>query len=134
MLWSYYVQTLVIRFYWTLYLVVKSLNLQWWMTTKNQVVNIDCAQHTTHVHFYPQRCSWSEIDKVFSMDAETGCGLQSTGEKARLLIGTACWFWNPIGWILAAAGRVKTSMMIYKEFSRNKKLIDEFCPNLWVSR
>ena len=36
------------------------------------------------------------------MDTETGCGLPSTGKKARPLIGTACWFWNSIGWILAA--------------------------------
>ena len=36
------------------------------------------------------------------MDPETGCGLPSTGKKARPLIGTACWFWNSIGWILAA--------------------------------
>ena len=26
------------------------------------------------------------------MDPETGCDLPSTGQKARLLIGTACWF------------------------------------------
>ena len=32
------------------------------------------------------------------MDPETGCGLPSTGQKARLLIGEACW-------ILAAAVR-----------------------------
>ena len=37
------------------------------------------------------------------MDIETGSGLPSNGQKARLLIGTACWFWNSIGWILAAA-------------------------------
>ena len=37
------------------------------------------------------------------MDPETGCGLPSTCEKARLLIGTACCFWNSIGRILAAA-------------------------------
>ena len=30
------------------------------------------------------------------MDPVTGCGLQSTGQKVRLLIGTACWFWNSI--------------------------------------
>ena len=41
-----------------------------------------------------------------TMDTETGCGLPSTGEKTRLLIGTARWFWNSIGWILAAAVRV----------------------------
>ena len=39
------------------------------------------------------------------MDPETGCGITSTGKKARLLIGTACWFQNIIGWILAAALR-----------------------------
>ena len=39
------------------------------------------------------------------MDPETGCGLPSTGEKTRLLIGRACWFRNSIGWILAAAVR-----------------------------
>ena len=37
-----------------------------------------------------------------TMDPETGCGLPSTGQKARLLIGTACWFWNSIGRISAA--------------------------------
>ena len=39
------------------------------------------------------------------MDIETGCGLPSSDEKTRLLIGTAGWFWNSIGWILAAAVR-----------------------------
>ena len=39
------------------------------------------------------------------MDTETGCGLPSTCEKARLLIGAASWIWNSIGWILAAAVR-----------------------------
>ena len=39
------------------------------------------------------------------MDTETGCGLPSTGDKARLPIGTAHWFWNSISWILAAAVR-----------------------------
>ena len=39
------------------------------------------------------------------MEPETGCVLPSTGEKARLLIGTAHWFWNSIGWILAAGVR-----------------------------
>ena len=36
------------------------------------------------------------------MDPETGCGLLSTGQKARLLIGGACWFWNSISQISAA--------------------------------
>ena len=40
-----------------------------------------------------------------TMDPETGCGLPSTGQNARLLIGAACWFWNTIGQILAAAVR-----------------------------
>ena len=31
------------------------------------------------------------------MDPETWHGLPSTGQKARLLTGTACWFWNSIG-------------------------------------
>ena len=39
------------------------------------------------------------------MDPETGSGLPSTGQKARLLIGKALWFWNSIGRILAAAVR-----------------------------
>ena len=39
------------------------------------------------------------------MDPETGCGLPSTGQKARLLAGTACWFWNSIGRISAVAVR-----------------------------
>ena len=37
------------------------------------------------------------------MDLETGCGLPLTGQKVRLLIGTAHCFWNSIGRILAAA-------------------------------
>ena len=36
------------------------------------------------------------------MDPETGCGLPSTGQKVRLLIGTDCWFKNSNGQILAA--------------------------------
>ena len=32
-----------------------------------------------------------------TMDPETGCGLLSTGQKARLVICTACQFWNSIG-------------------------------------
>ena len=43
--------------------------------------------------------------KSLCMDPETGCGLPLTGEKARLLIGTAFWFWNSIGPILAAAAK-----------------------------
>ena len=39
------------------------------------------------------------------MDIETGCDLPSTGKKARLLIGTAHWFWNSIGWFLAVGLR-----------------------------
>ena len=39
------------------------------------------------------------------MDPETGCGLPSTGQKASLLIGAACLFWNCIGQILATALR-----------------------------
>ena len=37
------------------------------------------------------------------MDPETGCGLQSTGQKGRLLIGAAGWFWIFISQILAGA-------------------------------
>ena len=37
-----------------------------------------------------------------TMDPEKGCGLPSTGQKVRLLIGTAHWFLNSIGWISAA--------------------------------
>ena len=37
------------------------------------------------------------------MDPETGCGLPSTGKKARFLIGRVCWFWNSIGPISDAA-------------------------------
>ena len=44
------------------------------------------------------------------MDPETGCGVPSTGEKARLLIGRACWFWNSIGQILAVLLRALASM------------------------
>ena len=54
-------------------------------------------------------CSWFNIIKyicsvvcILCMDTETGYGLPSSGEKARLL-STACWFWNSIGWNLAAA-------------------------------
>ena len=36
------------------------------------------------------------------MDPETGCGLSAAGQKARLLIGTASWFWNSIGCISEA--------------------------------
>ena len=41
-----------------------------------------------------------------TMDPETGCGLPSTGQKVRLLIGTACWFWNFTRQILAAVVRL----------------------------
>ena len=37
------------------------------------------------------------------MDPETGCGLSAASQKARLLIGTASWFWNSIGWISEAS-------------------------------
>ena len=40
-------------------------------------------------------------NKVNIMDPVTG----STGQKTRLLIETACWFWNSIVQILAAAVR-----------------------------
>ena len=46
------------------------------------------------------------------MDPETGYGLPSTGQKVRLLIGTACWFWNSIGWIFAAALRVQACIVL----------------------
>ena len=39
------------------------------------------------------------------MEPETGFGLPTTAKKARLLIGRACWSWNSIGPILAAAVR-----------------------------
>ena len=42
--------------------------------------------------------SWANAITT-TMDTETGCGLPSTGNKARLLIGTARWFWDSIGWI-----------------------------------
>ena len=35
-----------------------------------------------------------------TMDPETGCGLPSTGQKVRVWICTAYWFWNSIGRIL----------------------------------
>ena len=35
------------------------------------------------------------------MDPETGCGLPTTGQKAKVLIGPASWFWNSIGQIFA---------------------------------
>ena len=41
----------------------------------------------------------------FHVDPETGCGLPSTCQKVRLLIGTTHWFWNSIGQISAAAVR-----------------------------
>ena len=43
------------------------------------------------------------LEPAQPMDPETGCGLPSTGEKARLLIGRARWLWNPIGPITAPA-------------------------------
>ena len=39
------------------------------------------------------------------MDPKTGCGLPSTGQNARLLIGTARLFGSSIGQISAAAVR-----------------------------
>ena len=39
------------------------------------------------------------------MDTEIGYGLPSTGKKVTLLICTALWFWNSIGWISAVAVR-----------------------------
>ena len=45
------------------------------------------------------------------MDPDTGCGLPSTGEKA---IGEAHWFWNSIGWILAASVRALAWMYLSK--------------------
>ena len=45
-------------------------------------------------------------------DPETGCGLPSTGEKARLLIGRALWFWNSIGPILAASAKGNSIMAL----------------------
>ena len=56
--------------------------------------------------------------KVF-MDPETGCGLPSTGEKARLLIGPACCFWNSIGWILAASVRALVCLNEARKVSNN---------------
>ena len=48
---------------------------------------------------------WCILLLTLFMDPETGCGLLSTSQKARLLIGTACWFWNSLGQISAAAVR-----------------------------
>ena len=48
------------------------------------------------------------------MDPETGCGLLSTGEKVRLLIGTAYWFGNSIGLISAAAVRALAYIKCHK--------------------
>ena len=48
---------------------------------------------------------------------ETGCGLPSTGQKARLIIGKTCWFWNSIGQISAAAVRpLYWSLELWREF------------------
>ena len=59
----------------------------------------------------------SSLSSSISMDLETGCGFQSTGQKERLLIGTACCFCL-IGWISAAAVRplawVVAAWMIHK--------------------
>ena len=44
-------------------------------------------------------------DGLKPMDQETGCDLPTTGQKARLIIGSASWFWNYIGPILAAADK-----------------------------
>ena len=44
------------------------------------------------------------VNMGLGMDSRTVC-LPSTGEIARLLIGRACWFWNHIGPISAAAVR-----------------------------
>jgi len=56
------------------------------------------------------------------MDPETGCGLPSTGEKARLLISRAHWFWNSIGPISAAAAK-GTSMSQQPEITYIKWLL-----------
>ena len=55
-----------------------------------------------HIWAYKVGCCFHERNTVLSMDTETGCGLPSTCEKVRLLIGKSCWFWNSIDWILAA--------------------------------
>ena len=54
-----------------------------------------------------------------TMDPETGCGLPSTGQNVRLLIGAACGFWYSIGQILATAVRplawlLQTSIKLYE--------------------
>ena len=60
-------------------------------------------------------CSQGDRD----MDPKTGCGLPSAGQKARLLIGAACWFLNYIGRISSTA----TSMGITGIKTENKNPI-----------
>ena len=46
------------------------------------------------------------------MDPGTECDLPSTGKKARLIIGTAHWFWNSIGWNSPASVRALACLKI----------------------
>ena len=67
-------------------------------------------------------------------DPESGCGIQSTREKARLLIGRARWIWNSIGPILAAASK-GTSMAgtpcINSFLNSSLSLVTNYGENVW---
>ena len=68
---------------------------------KRYQVSIKGIFKTFHIH---QRMIHFLIPRTIqTMDSETWCGLPSTDQKARLIIGAACCFWNFFGQSSAAA-------------------------------
>ena len=88
-----YLCTCTLNFYWE---GLKKWKAEFFTFRPRPPLEVENNSFVSLVCVYGAKGSWG-LDKV------TVSYLPSTGENARLLIGAARWFWNHIGWILAAS-------------------------------